>query len=75
MKEHTREYMGFTITATPRRDDDSDLWTVDLNISRGEGANRESWLISAGEQAEIDEESLEYCFSFSREVIENELKN
>ena len=69
MKEQTREHRGYTMTAVPRQD--NAVWAIDLTISRG----KESWLISAGEQAVLDDEAFETCFTFGREVIEKELKS
>ena len=74
MERSSIHYGGYSITAAPRQVEDGDMWTVDLTISRGTGGDQESWIISAGEQAEINEESLRYCFNFGKEVIDNEMK-
>ena len=74
MEKKSISYEGYTITANPRRVSDKEMWTVDLLISRGGGEDLESWLISAGEQAEIDDGALEYCFNFGKQVIDNEMK-
>ena len=74
MEKSSIHYGGYSITATPRQIEDNQMWTVDLTISRGTGGDQESWLISAGEQERIDEESLKYCFDFGKKVIDNEMK-
>ena len=44
-----------------------------MTISRGTGADTESWLFSAGDQFPSREEGLKYCFEFGKEVIDREM--
>ena len=74
MEKKSISYEGYTITASPRQVSDKDMWTVDLVISRGQGKDLESWLISAGEQTEINDGALEYCFNFGKQIIDTEMK-
>ena len=50
------------------------MWSAVLTISRGDGEDRESWLLSAGDQYSSRKEALQRCFDFAREVIDREMK-
>ena len=65
---------GYRITAEPRQEEGGGMWSAVLTISRGEGEEREAWLLSAGDQYSSRREALQRCFDFAREVIDREMK-
>lgn len=65
---------GYRITAEPRQAEGGGMWSAVLTISRGDGEDRESWLLSAGDEYGSRKEALQRCFDFAREVIDREMK-
>ena len=73
MSENNMTYGGYRISAESREVPASATWAVVMTISRGTGADTESWLFSAGDQFPSREEGLKYCFEFGKEVIDREM--
>ena len=73
MSENSMSYGGYRISAESREVPESATWAIIMTISRGAGADMESWLFSAGDQFPNKEEGLKYCFEFGKEVIDREM--
>lgn len=73
MSENSKTYGGYLISAESREVPESATWAIIMTISRGTGADMESWLFSAGDQFPSKEEGLRYCFEFGKEVIDREM--
>jgi len=74
MSKDSITYEGYTATARLEPKEDSSLWSAVLTISRGEGSDEASWIISAGDTYSSREEAAQRCFDFAREVIDREMK-
>ena len=73
MSEDSISYGGYRISTESREVPESATWAVIMTISRGTGADMESWLFSAGDKFPDKEEGLRYCFEFGKEVIDREM--
>jgi hypothetical protein len=73
MSENSITYGGYRISAESREVPESATWSIIMTISRGTGADMESWLFSAGDEFEDEEEGIRYCFEFGKEVIDREM--
>ena len=74
MSEEILTYEGFTVSAKIEPAEDTDLWAAVLTITRGEGSDTESWIVSAGDTYGSKEEAKRRCFDFAREMIDREMK-
>lgn len=74
MSEETMTYEGFTISAKIEPAEETDLWSAVLTITRGQGKDTESWIVSAGDTYASEEEAARRCFDFARELIDREMK-
>lgn len=74
MSEKTLAYEGFNVTAKIEPAEATDLWAAVLTITRGDGSDTESWIVSAGDTYESEEEAARRCFDFAREMIDREMK-
>jgi hypothetical protein len=74
MSTDSMTHGGYTVTAEPRRVEGEETWSAVMTIGRGSGKDRESWILSAGDQYGTREEAVERCFAFAREVIDREME-
>ena len=74
MSEEILTYEGFTVSAKIDPSEDTDLWSAVLTITRGEGKDTESWIVSAGDTYASEKEAARRCFDFAREMIDRDMK-
>ena len=74
MSTDSMTHEGYTVTAEPRQVEGGETWSAVMTISRGSGKDRESWILSAGDQYGSRRDAVERCFSFAREIIDREMK-
>jgi hypothetical protein len=68
-------YKGYEIRAAPYQLADTGEWTINIHIFHDRGDEMRSRQFSAGNCFKTQEEAVDHCFNFGRQIIDGKSEN